>query len=408
MLSPIPHQSYKDPLLAEFARLADTAPSSSSKPVVSKPASVQHDWLPQLLDTREKLRQRSAEAVRFAVPLIYQDDEPVIWPRTINLIQGQTGSHKSRAAALFATVMIAAELPVCDTVGLTRHGEDTHTYTLCYVDTERNASDDFPFAIQQIRERAGYARDHHPDSFDYISLEPIPRAARLEALGQYLQHVRSKYDNHLIIVLDVLTDCIGSFNDEKESLLLVDMLNRFINSQDVTFICVIHENPGGMKARGHLGTEAQNKASTVLQVAYMKQANGESTDVIEMRYLKRRNGSPGLSFHVTYDEATKGLVRADAAAVAHATASRRAKATPEAMASALATALAYGPTSSGNLENKLAEQLGTGVRTIRDRLAELVATAAVLFDVSGRECQLTKAKDGKETRYALTPTAASP
>ena len=144
------------------------------------------NWLPQLLDTRERLRERSAATVSFAPPLFFQDEEPVIWPRTLALIQGQTGAHKSRVAELFGTVLIAVQTPACDTVGLARHGEDGQVYTLCYVDTERTTSEQLPYALQQMRERAGYERTAHPPTFDYISLEPIPRAARLAALGQYL------------------------------------------------------------------------------------------------------------------------------------------------------------------------------------------------------------------------------
>ena len=365
------------------------------------------NWLPELLDTRERLRERSAATVSFAPPLFFQDEEPVIWPRTLALIQGQTGAHKSRVAELFGTVLIAAQAPACDTVGLARHGEDGQVYTLCYVDTERTTSEQLPYALQQMRERAGYERTAHPPTFDYISLEPIPRAARLAALGQYLAHVRTTFAGHLLIVLDVLTDCICSFNDEKESLLLVDMLNRMINSQDVTFLCVIHENPGGAKARGHLGTEAANKASTVLQVGYMKQANGEPTEVVEMRYLKRRNGRPGLAFHVTFDEASKGLVRADPAAVAEATARRRTVAAGPELFAALTTALAFGPLAAGELERRLAERLGASTRTVRERLNELVDTAAEVPDDSGRAYHLTKERHGKETRFALVSAAGT-
>ncbi|MGY2134733.1 hypothetical protein ACW9KT_21060 [Hymenobacter sp. HD11105] len=384
---------YKSDFLASFRQKGKEPPPSKN-------------WLPQLLDTRQQLRTRSTETVTFAPPLFFQDDEPVIWPRTINLIQGQTGAHKSRVAELFSTVLIAEQSPACDTVGLSRYGEDGLAYTLCYVDTERTTSEQLPYALQQIRERAGYPRDAHPSTFDYISLEPVPRAERLTALEQYLTHVRTTHAGHLLIVLDVLTDCIGSFNDEKESLLLVDMLNRLINRQNVTFLCVIHENPGGMKARGHLGTEAANKASTVLQVGYLKQASGELTDVVEMHYLKRRNGRPGLTFHVRYDEASKGLIRADPAAVAAAAARRRTVAAPAALAAALATELAFGPLAAGELERRLEKRLDASLRTVRERLAELLTTATVLADVSGRECLLSKTREGREHRYALTPTEA--
>ena len=187
------------------------------------------NWLPVLLNTRERLKARSMAPVAFASPLFFHDDEPVIWPSTLNLIQGQTGAHKSRVAELFSAILIAKTVPVGDALGITRNREPGVAYTLCYVDTERSVSEQLPYAIQQLRERAGYPRHVDPPTFDYISLEEVPRAERLAALRQYLAHVRRTYENHLVIVLDVLTDCISSFNDEKESLLLVDLLNRLIN-----------------------------------------------------------------------------------------------------------------------------------------------------------------------------------
>lgn len=365
------------------------------------------NWLPELIATRERLQVRSEGTVTFAPALFWQDDEPIIWPRTLNLIQGQTGAHKSRVAELFSAVLFAKQVPACDTVGIVRQAQPGIEYTLCYVDTERNITDQLPYAIQQMRERAGYGRDYHPSTFDYVSLEEVPRADRLTALRQYLAHVRTTYEGHLVIVLDVLTDCIGSFNDEKESLLLVDMLNRLINTQNLTFLCVIHENPGGVKARGHLGTEAANKASTVLQVGYIKSGNGEPTDIVEMRYLKRRNGRPGLAFHVRYDEESKGLVRADLESVGQAMASRRTKAEAAELATALATELALGQVTAGELEKRLKTRLNAGERIIRERLSELIETATVVLDVSQRECLLCKTKAGKQTMYSLLPSAVA-
>ena len=139
----------------------------------------------------------------------------------------------------------------------------------------------------------------------------------------------------------------------------------------------------------------------------MKQANGEPTEVVEMRYLKRRNGRPGLAFHVTYDEASKGLVRADPAAVAEATARRRTVAAGAELPAALANVLAFGPLAAGELERRLAERLRVGVRTVRERLNELVNTAAVVLDDAGRAYQLTKERHGKETLFALVSAAGT-
>jgi hypothetical protein len=184
-------------------------------------------------------------------------------------------------------------------------------YKLLYVDTERNTSDQLPFAIQQLKSRAGFNPHDHPPALNYTSLVLLPRAERFPALAEYLAYHRAGFAGHLLVILDVLSDCVADYNDVAASLGLMDLLNVAVNEQDVTFLCVIHENPGGAsnKARGHLGTEAGNKASTALQVGFVKEG-GKPTLLLQLLYLKRRYAAPGLVFFAVYDEAACGLVRA--------------------------------------------------------------------------------------------------
>jgi len=72
-------------LLTHAQQLASQAPEPSQA-------------LAALLADEQLLRVASTSPVTFRPALFWHDDEPVIWPRTVNLIQGQTGVHKSRAA----------------------------------------------------------------------------------------------------------------------------------------------------------------------------------------------------------------------------------------------------------------------------------------------------------------------
>lgn len=93
---------------------------------------------------------------------------------------------------------------------------------------------------------------------------------------------------------------------------LIDMMNQSINRYDVTFLCLIHENPGNTdKARGHLGTEILNKASTVMQIGFEKDAQNHNTDLIKVAYLKCRSSKKHEPFHVQYSDTEKGLILAD-------------------------------------------------------------------------------------------------
>jgi hypothetical protein len=131
----------------------------------------------------------------------------------------------------------------------------------------------------------------HPYGFDYISLLEFGREERFDMLNiVFRARIRKKFPMHIFIVLDVITDCVFNFNDTKDSMKLIDMMNQTINRYDVTFLCLIHENPGSAdKARGHLGTEILNKASTVIQIGFEKDAQNHNTDLLKVAYFKCRS-----------------------------------------------------------------------------------------------------------------------
>jgi len=361
--------------------------------------------LPQLLALRNSLRERVAKPVCFAPPILTQKDEGIIWPHTIVLLQGQTGTHKSRVAELIASLFIADEEVTGHTLGFER-GEGSPC-AVCYVDTERNLQEQFPHAIQKIQAKAGYEYTESPTHFEYTSLLPIPRAERLLALRDYLRHIRGSQTGHMVIILDQLADCVADFNDPKESMLLTDMLNFMVHEQDVTFVCIIHENPNSSKARGHLGTEMANRASSVLQLGFIKPANGEQGEVIQMKYIKRRTGAPNLKFHVRFDSEQQELVWADDEAIKKAISQRKRRAPIEEVVVALSSLLGA-PMPATDLKDALAAQLSTDPKTIGQRLDEIISLSVPVPNSDGESCRLVKEKskqNGRYLLYSLVPTS---
>ncbi|MBD2769673.1 hypothetical protein IC235_17420 [Hymenobacter sp. BT664] len=371
--------------------------------------------LARLLALSRQVRAATEQPVTFRPALFWQDDEPVIWPRTVNLIQGQTGVHKSRVAELFGSAALTAlaSRATSDTLlGLGFRPAEGEAYRLLYIDTERNTSDQLPYAIQQLKARAGYGFAEHPPMLDYTSLVMEARAERFPRLAEFLAHQRRGFDGHLLVILDVLSDCVADYNDVGASLGLIDLLNVAVNEQDATFIAVIHENPGSTsKARGHLGTEASNKASTVLQVGFVKEG-GRLTPLIQLLYLKRRYAAPGLTFFATFDEFTRGLVRADVDATdVQQVCSRpgpQRKASAATVLSLLPTMLADGPLPAGELVAGLAEELSVSPRTVKTYLSELLPPySGYVNDLTGRRCCLVRRKAGAgfSLLYSLEPSS---
>jgi hypothetical protein len=357
-----------------------------------------------LLADEKRIGELAKLPITGVLPFIRQYGEPIFFSRSINLIQGQTGSHKSRFGELLSAVLIAAHLPTCDALGFVRAHELPQDYTLVYVDTERNLNSEFPAAVQRIKEWAGYYRTDTVAHFRYISLQGIPRDERFAALTEFLDYARQTITTHIVVVIDVLSDCVRDFNDPKDSLLLADMLNKAINTFDVTFIGIIHENPGTTKARGHLGTEISNKSGTVAQVGYIKQASGEVTDVIEIRYIKRRHGKRGFASHARFDEATKQLVKVTQEAVTEARTQRRRVAAPDTLHQALVKVLGNAAMAQAPLVGLLCAELGAGERLIRGRLKELENQS--IHPEGGQPMRLLVTKAGRANSFQLVPISA--
>jgi hypothetical protein len=356
--------------------------------------------LQRLLASQQKIKENKGKPISFSQPILWQKDNPVFFPKTINVIQGKAGVHKSRlaetvCAALLKTPDSNRDLLNFKTNILTR-------YAVCYVDTERNLSDQLPYSLQQIQLKAGYSIEENPYGFDYISLLEFAREERFDMLNIYLEHIRKQFPMHLFIVLDVITDCVFNFNDTKDSMKLIDMMNQSINRYDVTFLCLIHENPGSTdKARGHLGTEMLNKASTVMQIGFEKDANNHNTDLIKVAYLKCRSSKKHDPFHVQYSDTEKGLVLADLNTIQETMDSRNQKAALDKTIELIGQLLAE-PMTKTNLIEKLCFEMDCKERTVEARLKSILTLKLAVPDQKGIAKLLCKRQEGKEVVYYLS------
>jgi hypothetical protein len=354
-----------------------------------------------LLDTQKRLKKRKSERIKKTEPILTQNELPIIFPRTINIIQGKAGVHKSRLAETLCSVFIRH--PECNNNHLGFKTNILKRPIVCYVDTERNLTEQFPYAIQQIIIKAGYSISDDPFDLDYISLLEVSRKERFQALTEYLNHVRKKFSGHLVVILDVVTDCIKDFNRSEDSMQLVDLMNLSINKYNVTFIGLIHENPGSIdKARGHLGTELMNKSTTVMQVGFEKGKNGKPTDLITLNFLKARSTKRIESIYLEYCDKSNGLVLADENRITDVIQSRQLKAEIPEVISFLEEFLLK-PTSNSDLLDMLSKEFDCSTKIIRGRLKEIYENKNEIIDKNNISSYLNKSKQGKEIYYSLQP-----
>ena len=359
--------------------------------------------LKTVLATHEKLKEIKAGEIRFSDPVLKQGENAVIFPHTINVIQGQAGVHKSRLAENICAAFLKLNGSQNELLGFNRLNFDAK-HTVVYVDTERNLSEQLPYALQSIQIKAGYNKADHPSNFEYISLLQINRKERFAALNEYLNHIKKSTNSPLFIVLDVSTDCIEDFNKTDKSMELIDLMNMAINEHNVIFLCLIHENPKSDKARGHFGTELMNKASTVMQVGFEKDANQNDTDIIRVKYLKCRSTARHTPFYIKYSNEVNGLVLADTSEVSGVINSRKHKASNEEMTQFIEMYLGDGTTISRvELLDKLCKDFKASPRTIESRLTEIISSEIGFINDEDDYCKLSKETKEKTVYYKLIP-----
>ncbi len=350
-------------------------------------------------DSRQRLKKCIMGNIIFSKPIISREEVGIIYPNTINIIQGKSGVHKSRLVENLCCVFLS-KISGKSFLGFSANCSEK--YTVLYVDTERNQKDQYPYALQKIILNSGYSVNEEIKNFDFISLIEITREARFDALKEYLEKMRRTISDHIVIVLDVLTDIIKNFNDPNESMKLIDLMNMMINSSNVTFIGIIHENPNsGDKARGHLGTEVFNKSSTVLQIGMEKDNKNSVTDLIKVSYLKCRNTRRQQDFHLVYSEISNGLEIADETLVKNVQDSQKIKAQLPELKKFLAQNL-HESQSKELLFEKIIAKFNCSARIVEERLKQLTDSKEIFNNKFGFECFLEKIRKERQVFYCLS------
>ncbi|NID11546.1 AAA family ATPase [Fibrella aestuarina] len=354
-----------------------------------------------LLEREKILSDAATRAVVFSPPLIIRAGTGIIGRGTINIIQGAYGSHKSRLAELMASLMITTDTSSNHFLDFAR--SPLERFCVCYIDTERNQSEELPFAIQGIKLKAGFTLTEQPAEFRFTSIKAVDRKERFDAIEAFISHIRDQTALHLLCLIDVVTDAVGDFNDAKESMRLYDFIGNLCDRHNATFLLVIHQNPGTEKARGHTGTEAANKASTVLQIGFERDANGDETDLIRLRYLKLRRGKRPEPLYLKFSEEAKGLILADAASVAAHVNHRKRKADTEDIADRLVSLLSEGPLPKYEVWTILESEFKAKNATIRERLKSIMGGEEEMYDEEGRAVRLSDYKEGRNQFFKLIP-----
>lgn len=150
-----------------------------------------------------------------------------------------------------------------------------------YVDTEQSPHHCLN-VMERIMRMAGLPDDRDNENLEFLALRKYTPEQRIRIVEQAIYHT----PNLGLVVIDGIRDMVYDINSPSESTDLINLLMRWSSGYNLHIHTVLHLNKGDDNTRGHIGTELNNKAETVLQITKSQQ-DGNISEVKAMHIRDR-------------------------------------------------------------------------------------------------------------------------
>lgn len=195
---------------------------------------------------------------------IYETPPQIIWIdnstiATLGNFSASTGKAKSKKT-FNVSALVAASLAGKQVLNYRAHLPEGKQRIL-YVDTEQSR-----FHCRSVLERilrlAGLPTTTDPENLDFFCLREYSPSVRVEVIDYALRQNKG----YGLVIIDGIRDMVYDINSPGESTRIISKLMQWTDDRQIHIHTILHQNKGDENARGHIGTELNNKAETVLLV----------------------------------------------------------------------------------------------------------------------------------------------
>lgn len=170
---------------------------------------------------------------------------------------------------------------------------------ILYVDTEQS-----PYHCQKVMRRivrmAGFPLNEEPKNLEFLSLRRHTPEIRIAIVEKAIYETEGLG----LVIIDGIRDMVYDINSPSESTKIISKLMQWTDERQIHIHTILHQNKADENARGHIGTELNNKAETVLEVAKDKFDNNIST--VQAVHIRAMDFQP-FAFRIN-DDALPELV----------------------------------------------------------------------------------------------------
>ena len=230
--------------------------------------------------------QKAYEAPRYTLSW---DGVPFAPLGGIHAITGQAGNGKTMTLAQFMAAIL------CGEYGELRCELDPDMpRSVLYIDTEMEEAN--TIAVKnRVMTLCGRPINEQTDDFNVIMLREVPET--IDAKGTKIASSTNRWRMTLkaiyeysptAVFIDGLLDVVKDFNDNKECQETIYKCMQVASHYGISVWCIVHQNPGGEKLVGHLGSFLERKVTDVFQTK--KEKNDKTGDVTFTVSQKKARG----------------------------------------------------------------------------------------------------------------------
>ena len=208
----------------------------------------------------------------------------------IHAITGQAGNGKTMTLAQFMSAILNGEF------GSLRYelSDEVAHPTVLYIDTEMEEAN--TIAVKnRVMTMCGRDIRTNYDDFVVIMLREVPEttdakgAKTPSSVNRWKMTLKAIWQyKPTAVFIDGLLDVVADFNDNKECQEIIYKCMQVASHYGISVWCIVHQNPGGEKLVGHLGSFLERKVTDIFQTKKEKK-EGEATFTVKQLKARGRD-----------------------------------------------------------------------------------------------------------------------
>ena len=202
---------------------------------------------------------------------------------TLGNFSASTGKAKSKKT-FNVSAIVAAALSNSEVLCYAASFPDDKRKVL-YIDTEQSK-----YHCQKVMRRilklAGLPEQVENPNLLFVAMRELSPEKRRTVIDFMLSNIKGLG----LVIIDGIRDLMYDINNPTESTEIINLLMRWSSSYNLHIHTVLHLNKGDDNTRGHIGTELNNKAETVLQVT--KSPTDANVSEVKAMHIRDKDFEP--------------------------------------------------------------------------------------------------------------------